>query len=341
MLLGKAQDPEGSTDAKMILRFGNFNKKIDVVRQIVKARLRLQPTNYGYGVLSNNNLSFKAYELLKIVTLDTDCDSLDPSFWDPSKTLAQWSGKIVFQDTMPLIELDLDTSIVRKWLVEQADTSRDTLMNGLMLMSDELCNVICQFSAASIEDQAKTRPSVVLTYLNQEGASDSMSAYTANDISVVCGPKAPDNFLTVQGAITYRSNLSFDISSIPPLSTIHHAELEMTLNQATSRYGSKGLDSLVRADFIYDTLSDGDFLISAYQGYRLPNTDRYRFPYLTSAVEFWTRRGGKGTLIFRPATTTDERIEVEKLTFYDLKADSLLRPKLKIIYSTRNINCGK
>ncbi len=209
-------------------------------------------------------------------------------------------------------------------------------------MARRVSNVISQFSAASVDNQEKARPSVVVTYLNQEGAADSMAAYTANDISIVCGPKAPENFLTVQGALTYRSSLGFDISMIPPLSTIHHAELELTLNPSLSRYGSNGLDSVLRADFIYDTLSDGDLLISAYQGYRLPNTDRYRFPYLTSAVEYWARRGGKGTLIFRPATTSDERLEVDKLTFYDLQADSLLRPKIRIIYSSRNnLNCGK
>lgn len=343
ILIGRAVDGNDEIKASTVLRFSNFPDSNKNVTAIKSVKVVLTPLRYAYGDSTANVISFDVHELKRVITLETSCDSLDDTYIEYSKSLGSFeSNEIKYADTIPDIEFNIDSSIVRKWLIDQ-ENSKDTLLNGIALVPNDRSTLIRQFSASSINFPNRERPSIVVYYVNAEGKDDTLSTFSANDFSFVCGGKDEADFLTIQGGTTYRSDLNFDVTSIPQLAAIHKAELDLTLNASGSKYGNYGLDKAVRADYILDTLEDESLYARIYSGSKLENSNIYRFTDLASAVEVWTRRGGKGTLVIRPEGSSEEQQQVDRLLFYGINhPDSTLRPKLRIIYSKRpDLKCNK
>lgn len=333
MLLGQVKDNEGVSTAYMILRFSNFPDSNHKIISITGAVLYLYPLRYGFGDTISNMLSFDVHPLTKIVTQETDCDSLDDTYYDGNTILARWEGKIEYLDSIPRISMEFDTNIVRQWLIEQSEPNRDTLMNGIFIKPNPNSTIIRQFSAASISAPKRDRPMLKVYYTRADGKPDSSITRSANDISIVCTPKINENQVVVQGASGYRTEFEFDVSILPPLSAIHRADFELIMNESKSKYGNFGPDSLLRLEFIVDS-TDEDYFTRLYEGVREKNSQKYVFNYLASAVEIWNRRGGKGRLILRPANVAEEQQQMDRIYFFGLE-DLANKPKLRIIYSKR------
>ncbi len=333
MLLGQSKDDEGISTAYMILRFSNFPDSNNKIISITGAVLYLYPLRYGFGDTVANILSFDVYPLTKIVTLDTDCDSLNETYYDANTILARWEGRIEYLDSIPRISMEFDTNIVRQWLIEQSDPNRDTLMNGIFIKPKANSTVIRQFSAAAIGATTRDRPMLKVYYTRADGGLDSSITRSANDISIVCTPKTDENSVIVQGASGYRTEFEFDVSMIPPLSAIHRADFELIMNESKSKFGNHGPDSVLKIEFIVDSTGE-NYFTRIYEGYREKNSHKYVFNYLASAVEIWNRRGGKGKLILRAANIFEEQQQMDRIYFYGLD-DFANKPQLRIIYSKR------
>ena len=74
-----------------------------------------------------------------------------------------------------------------------------------------------------------------------------------------------------------------------------------------------------------------------FSGEKLPDSDKFIFTSITSAIETWNRGEGKGFLVFHSEGNQNELRELDKLVFYGINnaPDSSKMPTLTIIYSTR------
>ena len=120
---------------------------------------------------------------------------------------------------------------------------------------------------------------------------------------------------------------------IPPLSAIHSAHFEMTLNKEKSLSGNYPIDSIIYAELFPTNRSfDLDTIIRSYDIKK--TDDKFILPSITSAVEYWNRNQGKGVLVLQPAGNSNALWELDKLNFYGPgETDSTKRPVLKIIYT--------
>ena len=145
--------------------------------------------------------------------------------------------------------------------------------------------------------------------------------------------------IEIQGGLSYRSELSFDLSIVPELeSFIHLAQLELTLDQERSQLGNFVADSTIlmsNIEPVEDTTSNNLKIVVG-----ITDTNYvYIFPRVSDLAESWVRTsGGLGKLnLFysRFGSEIEESRYLDTLVFHGLNdPDPAKRPKLKIIYST-------
>jgi hypothetical protein len=180
------------------------------------------------------------------------------------------------------------------------------------------------------------RPLTTITviYKDKKGVLDTFLMTSATDASIFKTPLPDNSNITIQGAASYRSDLWFNVSTLPPLAAIHSAQLEVYLDSTQTLVGNYGIDSLLTAELALDSTRSAT--ARQYYAHRESGTNKYLFKSVTSAVEEWNRRDGKGSLIFRYGSMSNEYRKMDRMSFYGVNnSDKTKVPKLRIIYSTR------
>lgn len=343
MLIGKAKDVESYS----FLRFGTT--KVDTFQyvqesEIISSKLRLYPNRYAFGdSLTNGSADFGLYETIKAMSENTTYDSIlanggISAYYNPTE-LGGFTGKIDLKDTIPPIYIELNSQkIIKKWLDMAKDvTSAEAFYkNGITLAPRGNSKVINRF--ASQFDS--TRFEVIFNN-SKKGKVDTIhiplqtvSNYANTNINM------NDSSLYVQYGISLRGLLTFDVSMIPKYASVINTELELTFDSTRSYYANYGPDT---------TFSAGDYTdiyikkpVTPYLAVRKAGTDKYIFPSVTSAVERWVRKDGKGSIELIPQRNTSsatENIYFDRSVFFGNDAiDVSKRPKLKVIYSRRPKN---
>jgi len=194
---------------------------------------------------------------------------------------------------------------------------------------------------------------LVVAYTNKENEVDTLKALTSLESSYTRAPftQYEDRFM-LQGGVSYRTMMYFDLSMLPPLAAVHKAELELVMDPELSRAGNILIDSatVISALTVYDTTDEEGLYVESYAG-KETSSNKFIFSSIVYSAEVWTREGGKGNLLLRygsgsstpSAATYEERLLLNRLVFYGPTiADSTLMPKLRIIYSTRpDSECNK
>ncbi len=329
------------------LRFGYWPDSLAHLNEdnILSAKLKMFPKQYAFGDTNSQDFGFKIYKLQRLFRLETDWDTLFPGgseispFIDYSREFGSFSGQVNYEYYPDSIEVDMSKDYIIEMLRMKADSNLREQMYGIALLPDENINVIRQFWGNSGYDEDSTGYLPLLTFIYQEDDAeepDTVSITPAIDISYTDGDIPDENLLFIQGMISLRSDLWFDVSEIPPFSGIHSAILDLHYSPEFSIWGNLGPDSLAILSLAVDTLENKDIISRDYYGGMDTTMENvFRFPRLSSVVEIWNRSGGIGRLILR---TQDyyEFYRMNRSAFYTPDAeDPAKRPSLKIVYSTR------
>ncbi|MFH1051347.1 MAG: hypothetical protein V1779_10525 [bacterium] len=305
------------------------------IDKIISCKVKLYTNRYTFGDSTNPNaLSFKIYKATEWWSNLTTYDSLETfNIIDYSNPVGSFNGSVTQKDSMDNIEIDIDKNVFLDWVKQWYDTKNgDTsVVWGLACVPDENSMVIRQFSGLTNDTMNATEMTVI--YLDTAGFQDTLILQKAIDKPFYKVDNYDKNDFIIQGALSLRGLLYFDLSMIPAKSSIHSAQFELTLNRENVIKGNYPMDSTLLAELPSDTsLYDGDEFLRSY--YAELVGDKFFFSSITSAVETWNRGTGKGVLVFHPEGAQNERWEFDKLTFYGPnEQDSTKRPVLKIIYS--------
>ena len=323
-----------------MIRFSGFPDSLGNIGEsdIDSVTLTLPVLRYAYGDTSNwNNLSFKVYKIIKYWDNKTNWDSLFPSggnntdYFDNSKVLGSYSGYI---DTVKPLTLNLDKQLIIDWFKLSADTLTDSTIWGIAIVPDESSSVIRTFSSQTLTEM-RVHPYIRVSYKRTADTLDTLIFQSAIDASVTNSNPPDENTLTLQGGISSRFKIGFNIDTIPDESAIHVAELILHINRAESMPGNYNIDSTLSASLFLDSTYTSYF--SYYTGGRdSVNKNIFKFPSITSAVQYWVSHGKKGELVFYAEGLDNEYRELDKLVFHGLNdPEPSKRPLLRIIYSTR------
>lgn len=325
----------GQTPAAKVTTFIRFSIVPDSVNtlqesEIISASLKLQPLSYTFGDTTSNQLKFTISKITTAWTPAATIDTLKNGNF-LGEQFQSFSGVIPMGDSLDPVRIPLpNKTALYQWLYT------DSAKYGLALTPEAGSTVVRQFSLIGIGDLERASASIELVY-KRTGSDhidtvDVPSAY-ANTFIESLAP-APEQRLVVQSGVLYRSHLFFDVSMIPPLATIHKAELVLPWDPTTSLFGTSGAPSTINAYFATDTTllsSDGGYAL----GTRRTDVNEYLFPNIGTAVERWMREGTNNGLILY-MNVSSELKELNRLVLYDVNhPDPAKRPRLVIIYSAK------
>ncbi|MFC2130789.1 hypothetical protein ACFLSQ_05095 [Bacteroidota bacterium] len=310
--------------------------------EIISCKISMPVNRYALGdSLNPGALSFTLYKIVDYWSNLTTWDSLfTGNLIDMTKPVGEFNGDIEQKDTIPNIEFDFDKELALEWIKDwYRYKNGDTINNivwGIAFKPNDNSSVIRQFAGPAIGGQENTTK-LTLIYLDSSGVEDTLEMVSAIDKPFYKTPEFNPEELIVEGGATIRGLMYFDVSMIPPVSAIHSAQLELTLDMEKNLFGNFGLDSTILAELPADNDSASfkeEKFIRSYYAER--TEDKFYFTSITSAIETWNRKDGKGLIVFHPDGSQNEYRELDKMTFYGLNApDSAKLPKLTIIYSTR------
>lgn len=342
LFIGKSNGYE----AVSLIRLSEFIKLTDSLDylndytsdKIISCKVKMSVNRYAFGNDSSNPaaMSFKVYPVSALWDTNTTWDNLD-AIIDKSKLSGQFNGSIELKDTMPDIEFDLDKELVLDWIkkwYKYKNGDSLSVVYGLALVPDENSSVIRAFNGSSSLGNTSTK--LTITFRDSLDSLVTINLSTDYDKPYVKAPTPDSTELFIQGGVSQRGKITFDVSKIPPLSAIHSAQLELTLDKSKCLIGNLGIDSIINFGFPYKA---DDLGYLKWEYYSKLSGDKFTFSNIARAIESWNIADGKGVLVFHPSDRKNEYHELDKLSFYGMnEPDSTKRPKLKIIYSLRPKN---
>lgn len=318
LLIGKYQGYE----ARALMKFSGIPDTLGGAI-VSSAKVTLHPMHYTLGD-SSAILSFSAFKITQSWTSSgVTWDSITTASYDitPAGT---FSGTV--NDTTA-ITFALDTALVQEWLQNAVDSSKRTLIQGIILVAHTNASVR---TFSSFESDSLPKLEIAYT---KDGYSDTLTLSYGEStfIADVVLPSDPQ-LLFLQSGVAYRTQLKFDVSKIPQRVFVSNAVVELTLNRSASRLSTQYTDSLI-VQFMKDASPDS--MESSYAiGKRLDNgKDVYTFTgtVVTRAVQRWVNGTANNGLLFRPYS------EAYNLDLYAIVAPTVgdsTRPRLKVTYTT-------
>jgi hypothetical protein len=339
MFIGKSND----LIAVSMIRFSGIPNTLDRLTEsdIDSVTLHLPLLKYAFGDITDQRaLSFKIYKITKLWTNTSNWDTIFSSgnqsdYFDYTKVLGTFDSTINQSDTVfsPLT-IQLDKQLIIEWFKLMSDTLTAGNIYGIALVPDDNSKVIRSFSANTLQD-ARVHPYIKVKYRRTADTLDTLIISSAIDASVTNSNKPDEKSLTIQGAVSSRFKINFDVSGIPDEAAVHIAELEMYFDKSNSVSGNYGFDTVLLAR-LYSDSTYTSYLGDYYASRIDEKTGLYKFAAITSAIQYWITHGKKGELVFLPQGIDNEYREFDRMVFYGLnEPDSTKRPVLRIIYSTR------
>ena len=339
IFIGKSND----VIAISMIRFSGIPDTLGNLTEadIDSVTLTLPLLRYAYGdSLNQNALSFKVYKIVKYWSNQSSWDTLFPTgsqteYFDYTKLLGTFNGTINQKDTNwnPL-SIQIDKQLIAEWFKLASDTLTAGTIWGIALVPDDNATVIRSLSSQTLIE-TRVHPYIRITYRRTQDKLDTLILSSAIDASVTNSNPPDEKSLTIQGIVSGRFKMSFDVSSIPDEAAVHVAELDLYLDRSASNHGNFGLDDTLLVRLYSDSTYKSYYFYHTGRNDTL-NTNLYRFPELTDAVQYWVTHGKKGELVFLPEGLENEYREFDKLVFRGLNdPDKSKRPAMRIIYSTR------
>lgn len=296
----------------------------------------ITPNRYSFGD-SLSDQAFDIRELNDSVSVDYNWDDIfDANLGSTlmrDETAGQFRTNIELRDSMGTILIPLEKSIVHRWF--QGDMSKDSSV-GFFFVPTDGSKTISKLDG----NKSEVKTWITIELRNAEEDIDTLKIGAAFDSYFVNGPDITENDkIEIQGGLSYRSELSFDLSMIPELNSfIHLAQLELTLDLENSLLGNLVADSTILMSNIEAVQDSNNTNLKIVVGITDTNY-KYIFPRVSDLAESWVRtNGGQGKLnLFysRFGSEIEESRFLDRLVFHGLNdPDPKKRPKLKIIYST-------
>jgi len=300
----------------------------------------MYPGRYALGDTLSNYIGFDVYQVdhywTNITTLDTIYEDPTGKPYLTDRLVGSWEGLITLKDTLAPISFNLDKSLFSEWLQLQPDTNAAVVNWGIAFMPKENCTSIQQFRAYQSTEIA-TETTLKAFFTNKDGEKDTVSFIAAINKSFPSAPEPEEGQLIMQAGVRYNTNFDIDLTSIPDLSGIHLARLELWLDSESSTIGNMGVDSLFHISVDLDdetTLSSVGALDRA--------SGLYTFYDMVLPIEWTLRNGKEQTLSVSFVSYNELARQMDRIVFFGMNAaDTSKRPKLELVYSTRPTVCNK
>jgi hypothetical protein len=326
LLLGKNSDVESVILLRFFVPFSDsmvtFYKNNQF--KIKQVWMEMVPT-YKLGDASQN-FSFSVHQARsQWSSLGFNKDSLTSLHYDAqdiatSKTL---------NDT--LLTFNIDTKVVEEWLKYRADSLSAPKNLGLFFKPSANCQRFLGFNAYGLTD-IPYLPLIRVEYEQKSTFIDTLVANPFMDQHVVTGAIPPQSqYIYLQGGLSLRGFLSFDISALPKEIVINSAKLELSLDTLKTIDGTPSSDSIfVKAlkDSITKKLTADSLVVSVLK--RNGNIYSGEITWLVqkwaSAIDDYSNQGVELSL-------SDEERSASRITIHGSKSEDItLRPRVKIIY---------
>ena len=279
---------------------------------------------------SSGQFSFSVYRITRSWTqTNLIWDTVQAGYYEsvPHGTYAAGAGP----DTQ-VVSVNLDTAMVRQWL--QTPTSTDTRF-GVVLAPDPACNIVRGFTAFDA-DSAQFQPQLEVIAGSPTGSQRDTALYTQGIDTFVGNIDNLNNnpqLMYVQAGVDYRSAIMFDVSFIPRGAIINSAELLLQRDPATSRLTKFMSDSSVITQTTLSSAVPPQLDGSTSNGQKKAGTTLTYSADIRRPVQLWVRGPNYGVTL-RPSSTYDYS-SFHLLTFFNERAvNPLMRPRVKIVYST-------
>lgn len=306
-----------------IYRFGTIP---DTVKNmpIVSAELDLRAL-YHFGD-SLAVFSMTVHQILMNWGTDSlNIDSINvPGFYRTNPCGSFTAGSI--GDTMGLT-IPLDTTVVRSW----GTYSDTTLTNFGVLLRPTNSSVIKGFGSFNVTNPDYV-PKLLLRFKDAGGNIDTLKVILGATRFITTGMStswpSDSTHLWVMNGGASRGYVRFDVSGIPAHAAIHKATLSLTLDSKNSMTNYFTADSAIA----YYTNNDSttSFSISALgTGTQVGTSTQFEFP-VGSFVQRWVRSALVPVIA---VAGFDEQMSLDLFSFYGVKNQAALKPKITIIYS--------
>jgi hypothetical protein len=319
LLIGEAE----GYSASALVRWFALTDTLGYGGRIVSASMRLF-TLPGHIGDSSTALNLRVREIRSFWSSFTfTSDSL--AKLDVSQDVAgSVSGALSGADS---IEIPLDSVLVRKWLV---------LMNNGEYASNY--GVVVEAPGGNglraFQSSENSRPPELTVIFENDGRLDTLRGATIEDCYVATGPEiaaGPD--ITVHSGIAQRSRLFFDVSDIPDASIINYAKLYLHIDRSRSSAFFGGADSVL----VYQNYDSTQNLLQGSAVLTIvdendPDVLIAEGVAMTRALQAWVSGKGNHGLLLAPWSETNA---LERLTFFGAEADTTLRPRLVVTYTSK------
>jgi hypothetical protein len=245
-----------------------------------------------------------------------------------------------------------DKELLARWILSDSTQWSNNIF-GLALVPTDAATSVFRFDETSFIvvrfKRAKDSTERVLTIFEDVQATISNAQLPPN-------PNGDE--LMIQGGTALRTALQFDLqSSIPPLSTIHQAQLVLPVDSIRSLVSTCGFPASVRMTFQPTANSFAVTTVASITAFGELNTTtgtiRYIFnsgstnnPNMLGVVQQIVKQGGRGSVILHFTSEifsqqqifrSDEEQTFNRIIFRRLRgsSDPAFRPRLTITYSLR------
>jgi hypothetical protein len=324
----------GAYEAYAILQFYPSTFPIRDTISVLSATLTVRFVTW-YGT-AGAPLDFTIYRVSRTWSSSTvTWDSVQTGFYEstPRGTFNITAAPDSFDAVIPL-----DTAMVREWFSSNTSTT-DSKYGFILVPNSATQNSVRGMYAFGTGDTTLHSPKLTVIAANAAGTTLDTSTFTFGQSTFAATDDhsgADPSLLFVESGVNFRAALVFDVSQIPRGAILNRAVLQMEQDPAASRISIFAGDTAIATHAL---LSDSSLSVNftledpASFGRHLPGkATTFQFDIRTIA-QSWIRGPNYGVLLRFPAA--EEFSSADLISFYGASApDTLLRPRLKITYST-------
>ena len=288
---------------------------------VIEAEIKLYP-NYTYND-AQQSMDFTIHKINNYWTSSTyTIDSLPLLMYDNQDV----SSNKIFTDS--IYTLDIDNNLVLSWMKTSLDTTLEKNY-GIYFKPTPGSGKIIGFPAYSLSDTSYASLTVII---NKAGSYvDTITGYLTSDVSVISGglPVLPAGEIGIQGGLTVRSKLFFNITNIPENVVINNAQLIITQDTLSSVTSKSGAGSMAVFGIV-DSTTDS---VDVYSSVIMTKKDNIFTGNITSILDKWVNKKDNQGLIITTGTLTDN-LELIAIKGSDY-SNFLERPQIKVTYTSQ------
>ncbi|MCF6268155.1 MAG: DNRLRE domain-containing protein [Melioribacteraceae bacterium] len=328
VLLGKSDRVESTILMKFLMFFPDSIKKPILADSVIikSAIIEMEPI-YTFGEESNTSFDFTLHKITNTWNSlefgKKDLPSLEYNLEDVS-TNRQFHGD-------SLITMDVDKNLILDWMKLSANKLQEDNYGLYFKFTNETNKVVGFPAISTLYDSVLTRIEIIIEVPSK--FTDTLIVQVTSDAHVVLGelPTSNNQNIFVQGGIPVRSNMFFDVSSIPNYAIINRAILKLSYDESETLMGNNSLDflSIILVNDFETSEIDTDFpKVNLVKD----SVETFYSGDISQFVQNWVTVENNGFQLY----LIDEISTVNKLAIATEKHPNQdLRPYLEIIYTSK------